>query len=422
MSPHALLKSKQTALTLSLTLSLTSSVSACFWDRDTLAQERKAQPKVLDLLSGRFVHRSQVVYERRAQSRPQQLREKGLGWLLEALHQEPDEDLSKAHPPLTPQQLALTDDLAVALDKLGHHGEASALMRRVLALHPARYETLANLGTTLIHDGQLKEGLSALERALEVNPNAHFGRERVQVALVQYIIAQRALSAQSEEGSVWPLSQECVGRFPPLLADPWLKDLPDASWGGRLHRPRAHSRGSKDTRYVEPAGEGQLCLVMPQQRSSKPHPHDLKGSCRGFCGMLKAQGISTKEGLKGVLGMMRFSDHTHPALLEALGDLLLEKGYRSQNQLAAMAYLQASRSSVLANQPQARQRYESLAALSLVGHRFGLKELSDQLAPQLKRGERFRARLERDERAWLRRGERFLERSYRARYLRRKLK
>jgi hypothetical protein len=161
---------------------------------------------------------------------------------------------------------------------------------------------------------------------------------------------------------------------------------------------------------------------MPQQRSSKPHPHDLKGECRGFCGALKAQGINAEEGLKGVLGMMRFSDHTHPALLEALGDLLLEKGYRSQNQLAAMAYLQASRSSVLTNQPQGRQRYESLAALSLVGHRFGLKELSDRLAPQLKRGARFKARLERKERAWLRRGERFLERSYRTRYLRGKLK
>jgi len=115
--------------------------------------------------------------------------------------------------------------------------------------------------------------------------------------------------------------------------------------------------------------------------------------------------------------MMRFSDHTHPALLEALGDLLLEKGYRGPNRLAAMAYLQASRSS-LAND-DAKRAYESLAALSLVGHRFGLTQVDQELSKALKRAQKLQTRVARDEASWVKLGERALERRYRRRYLKR---
>lgn len=90
--------------------------------------------------------------------------------------------------PDDPGALALTDDLAVALDRLGRGTEAAALLedklRRQVALNrPERelYTTYANLGTVLIRiPGRGIEGLALVRKSVEVNPNAHFGREKWQ--------------------------------------------------------------------------------------------------------------------------------------------------------------------------------------------------------------------------------------------------
>ena len=371
-----------------------SRLEACFWDKDTLAHEQRLAPGVLKVIAGDFPRRSPLLYQLRAQWRTKQLREAGYAWLLEPA-QEGDVERS-----LSPQALRWTDDLAVALDRLERRDEGLKLLKSLLPHYPKRYETLANLGTLLIHSGAYEEGLAQLERALELNPQAHFGRERIQVALVRYIIRD-----QSRSGPLYPLSKRCLTNPKlPVMSDPWLKGLPEARWEGQLARPK---RGSAPV-YIEPGGGDWMCMVMP---SAQP-----KEGCRGFCAALKRLEISPKEGLKGVLGMMRFSDHRHPALLEALGDLLLAKGYKGPNRLAAMAYLQASRATGL--DQQARRGYEALAALSLVGHRFGLKELDETLQKQLKRAARLSAKIARDEERWSRRGERYLERSYQRRYLR----
>jgi len=370
-----------------------SRLEACFWDKDTLAHEQRLAPGVLKVIAGDFPRRSPLLYQLRAQWRTKQLREAGYAWLFES---ERGGDVERS---LSPQALRWVDDLAVALDRLERRDEGLSLLKTTLALEPKRYETLANLGTLLIHSGAYEEGLAQLERALEVNPQAHFGRERIQVALVRYLIRNQARS-----GPLYPLSKRCLTNPKlPVMSDPWLKGLPEARWEGLLSRPK---RGAAV--YIEPAGGDWMCMVMP---SAQP-----KGGCRGFCKALKLRGVSPKEGLKGVLGMMRFSDHRHPALLEALGDLLLAEGYKGPNRLAAMAYLQASRATGL--DQQARRGYEALAALSLVGHRFGLKELDETLQKQLKRAARLSAKIARDEERWSRRGERYLERSYQRRYLR----
>lgn len=372
-------------------------IEACFWDRDTLAHEHRLAPGVLKVIAGDFARRSPVVYQLRAQRRPQQLKEAGYGWLLTV------PDMTEAPPPaqakLSEEALRWTDDLAVALDRLKRHTEGISLLKRVLSVHPTRYETHANLGTLFIHSGSFTEGLTHLKRAVEINPKAHFGREIIQIALVEYIITQRASEAPS-----FPLSQTCVQERLPSMVDPWLKNLPEAKWGGRLYQPKR--RG--EVPYIEPGGGEWMCLVMPRMRPKSE-------LCRGFCGALTAQGLSAEEGLKGVLGMMRFSDHTHPALLEALGDLLLKDGYQGPNRLASMAYLQASRSPLL-DEP-AQRAYLSLAALSLVGHRFGLTQVDQELKKALKRADRLQAKIARDEAAWAPKGERQLERRYKRRYL-----
>ena len=57
------------------------------------------------------------------------------------------------------------------------------------------YETAANRGTILVHAGRLEEGLKEIDRALAINPDAHFGRERIQKLLVEYLLEKRGDAA-----------------------------------------------------------------------------------------------------------------------------------------------------------------------------------------------------------------------------------
>ena len=176
------------------------------------------------------------------------------------------------------------------------------------------YETAANRGTILVHAGRLEEGLEEIDRALELNPDAHFGRERIQKLLVEYLIEKR------DDATAVPL---------PL--DP-----------------------SADARLAEAGGHG----------PGGPPP---------FAAYLEARGVSPEDGLRGVRGMLRFGDYRSPILLEALGDLLLAArrpdagGNLASNsgtparRLAARAYLAAGRSAG----GDAAGRYRDLAEAAL---------------------------------------------------------
>lgn len=154
-------------LTLLLLLSLAATPAlACMWDYDTLAMERTRFPSIHELITGKFVRHSEAFYRWRVADRRARLAKQ-------------------------PGDLQLTDDLAVALDKLGQSDEAAELMRQSLAKDADRYETHANLGTFLIHGGKLEAGLEHLERAVEINPDAHFGRERYQILLVRYVLERK---------------------------------------------------------------------------------------------------------------------------------------------------------------------------------------------------------------------------------------
>lgn len=103
----------------------------------------------------------------------------------------------------------LIDDLSVGLDRLGRPEEAVPFLREKLAQQEAAglggrdlYTSFANLGTMLIHahmgrmlrgDAEasqfVDEGLSLINRSIEVNPGAHFGRERWQLSIAEFIKA-----------------------------------------------------------------------------------------------------------------------------------------------------------------------------------------------------------------------------------------
>jgi tetratricopeptide (TPR) repeat protein len=75
----------------------------------------------------------------------------------------------------------------VAYAKLGRPEDGISLLEQVLQQHPDRYETLSNLGTLLFFSGRLDESKTYIRRALEIDPEAHFGRERYQLLLTEYL-------------------------------------------------------------------------------------------------------------------------------------------------------------------------------------------------------------------------------------------
>lgn len=245
---------------------------ACLWDYDTLAMERQKFPSVLELITGKFLRHSPEYYAWRIEDRQKK---------LAALPPDAGNDI----------RLPLRDYLAVAYDKLGRHDEAIAFGEETLALDPQRYESVANLGTFYIHDGQLEKGLELIQEAIRINPDAHFGREKYQQYLVEYLLLRR------KEG--------------------------DAS----LPLKREHSFAPNFESYVRYREAGLKYQEIPFE-SSPP---------------LRIMGVD-KEALKGLLGMMRFGNFQSPILLEALGDVLSPPNtvdYR-QKHLAQRAYLAAA--------------------------------------------------------------------------------
>lgn len=158
--------------------------SACLWDFDTLSMEARGMPDVVDAVVGRFDRNPPLYYEMR---------------LARVT------DLVKTEP----ENLDLYDDAAVACDKLGRGIEGLAWLElkrnRLEESDPDRkrsedwYRYFANVGTLRVHhwaksgkkeSGELDKAISEIEEAISINPDAHFGREWVQLTLMRTIKAQ----------------------------------------------------------------------------------------------------------------------------------------------------------------------------------------------------------------------------------------
>ncbi|MFI4854527.1 MAG: hypothetical protein ACIAQF_06060 [Phycisphaerales bacterium JB065] len=161
---------------------------ACFWDRDTLAQEAAGLPGVVEVLLGRIDRWPPEYYAMR----------------LERVTRQLESD---------PTNLALYDDAAVASDRLKRYDDAIEWMARkrtILDTLPPtshertehEYRYLANLGTHHAHrwiaSGGSATNLTDLERAIELiraaidlNPDAHFGREKVQLGFLESLLYTR---------------------------------------------------------------------------------------------------------------------------------------------------------------------------------------------------------------------------------------
>lgn len=309
------------------------SVRACLWDRDTLEMERRQFPGVLELLTGKFLRHSEEFYRWRVDDRRRRL-EAG---------------------EYTPENF---DDLAVALEKLGQRQAAIRVMREKDRRLPGLYETHANLGTLLVHDGQLERGLEHIRRAIEIDPAAHFGRERYQLFLVEYVLARRM------DGSI---------RFPLMARSP-----PDEPLSRELELQLALDR--------QPAPFGFVAFL--EGRLGLEEPGLFHGSER-------------EKALAGVLGMMKFGNHRSPVLLEVLGELLT-LGWSDSNRLGARAFLRAS---LEVEDADAREAYRALAARSMRYHEeMSLEKLEERLAAEIAEADSWFSRIVEDERRWIREG------------------
>ncbi|CAN5627787.1 hypothetical protein BH23PLA1_BH23PLA1_20900 [soil metagenome] len=170
---------------LALLLGLPLSVAACLWDRDTPAEEARGMPEVVAVLTGRFERNPPLYYEMR------------LGRVAAHLQSHPDD-------------LAAYDDAGVACDRLGLGDEAISWMQRKRAelekldasrpeVQEQRYRYHANFGTFLVHRwarqgadrtriDEVEAARDEIARALESNPDAHFGREKYQLQAMDWIV------------------------------------------------------------------------------------------------------------------------------------------------------------------------------------------------------------------------------------------
>lgn len=309
---------------------------ACLWDYDTIKMERTRFPGTLELITGKFLRHSPEFYQWRIADRLKRL--------------EAD-----------PTNAALLDDLAVAYDKTGQHDKAIETARKTEKLHPGRYETAANLGTFYFHAGKLEEGLPHIDRALAINPDAHFGREKYQKLLVEYVIKQRK--------------------------------------GGPLKLPLAYVVVNRDT---PPEKQGPFDRVIVSNfASSLPHA--------------SGNSLSTDEtaaAIKGVLGMMKFGKYDSPVLLEALGSLLTSDyadPTTDAKMLAARAYLKASYE---VPEGPARVAYRGMAAQAIQmqtlrrgeQQEISLEQVEAEFQKELAEAREWYAELRERELSWIRDG------------------
>ncbi|MES2462923.1 MAG: hypothetical protein V4671_20250 [Armatimonadota bacterium] len=158
-------------------------MAACRWDSDTVAMETKAFPDLPQVIAGRFPRYPPLYYEMRLRRVTAQLKE-------------------------NPDDLPAYDDAAVACDHLGHSDEAITWMARKRARLEATarppsdehwYRYHANLGTILAHRwlkngadrkrlGEMTEARDHIARAIAINPDAHFGREKYQLLVMEWIL------------------------------------------------------------------------------------------------------------------------------------------------------------------------------------------------------------------------------------------
>lgn len=348
-------------------LLLPATAIACMWDYDTIKMERTRFPGTLELITGKFLRHSPEFYKWRIENRLQRL--------------ESD-----------PTNVAFLDDLAVAYDKIDEHEKAIETALKTEKLHPGRYETAANLGTFYFHSGKLAEGIPFIDAALKINPNAHFGREKYQKLLVEYVIQRR-------KGGPLKLPLADVSEYSAKSNEPSSEKTNENTKASENTPTQANEYTPPTVNEYTSARnivvENTFASFLWPRPSSPVVPRD-----------------EIAAAIKGILGMMKFGKHDSPVLLEALGTLLtrdLDNPEEDAKLLAARAYLKASYE---VPKGPARTTYRALASKALYMQTSPLhntSQLTVQLLEpdfkkELEEGSAWYAELRERELSWIRDG------------------
>ena len=346
-----------------LLLVLVSTAAACLWDTDTLSEEMSESPTAIELVTGAFPRHSEAFYRWRIEDRKAQL-EAG------------DDD------PLH------YDDIAVAHDKLHQQQQAIEWMIEKEKKFPGRYETYANLGTFHIHGGNFPEGILNIEKALEINPEAHFNRERYQLYVVKYL-QHRAEHGQFSEGKL----------LLPLSRDAFVEQ--------RNFNRKNHDREDVEFHDIPEPGINSFYIFIANDLADKT-AEDYNPR---YVEMTAEQ---TAEAVQGILGMMRFGHHDSPVLLECLADLLVPRTGRGVgNRIAARALLKASYE---VEDTTAREMYYEMACHAIAGQEgVNIGPLEAALKRELKQAKQYYEELTQLENQWIASGA-DVEAEFRTRY------
>ena len=137
-------------------------VRACGWDYETYHAEARSMPCVFDALMGYWPKHTDAYHERRLEAFAL-----GLAWM--------------------PDWTEALDAQGISLLKLGRLPEAEVVMKHRLRVAPDAYASHANLGTLFTFTGAYDDALRHIDRAMAIEPAAHFGREQYHRDLVDYL-------------------------------------------------------------------------------------------------------------------------------------------------------------------------------------------------------------------------------------------
>jgi len=332
-----------------LLLVLVSTAAACLWDTDTLSEEMSESPTAIELVTGAFPRHSKEFYRWRIDDRKAR---------LEAGENDP----------------LLYDDIAVAYDKLRQQEQAIEWMVEKEKKYPGKYETYANLGTFHIHSGNFPEGILNIEKALEINPEAHFNRERYQLYVVKYL-QHRTEHGQFSEGKL----------LLPLSRDAFVEQ--------RNFNRKNHDREDVEFYDIPELGINNFYIFIANDLADKT-AEDYNPR---YVQMTAEQ---TAAAVQGILGMMRFGHHDSPVLLECLADLLVPRTVHGVgNRIAARALLKASYE---VEDTTARDMYYEMACHAIEGQE-GVKIAPLELAlkRELKQARQYYEELTQLENQWI---------------------
>jgi hypothetical protein len=230
--------------------------------------------------------------------------------------------------------LALFDDLGAGLGALKDDDEAVRVLRDKLRRQEELgqkgrqlYTTYANLGTFLIHgsahaalsgdaaaERRLREGLAFIKKSIEVNPQAHFGREAWQAVAVEYLLA--------------------VSKSPKLLLQ---YDLVGDRLAEEIHPERAASH----THLYGPCGANRDVAAYLQDNQAQLGHGDWGRLREGYITRVGAEAgwkeavpsshakpVPFDEPALGIIGMWRLGGGANPHFALALGEIMLRVGQR----------------------------------------------------------------------------------------------